>query len=310
MTLLHGDSLKTSLTHKVGPLPAWGWAVAAIGGYAVFRLFHHSSGDTGELTPGIYDLGPGGSGGVLPGGGGGGGGGGGVGGGDTPNPTPTPLPVPTPVPTPTPIPTPNPIPNPVPTPTPTPSVPTPSGGSHPGVPYNEIIGPTQADIDAMIHATLGDDINGVGWDPAAGAYHHVGDLAGIDGGHIDQFQGRQMLESADPNNAAQVQAVANNLYRGDIAKALKGIKQAKAEVRASNATYDQARGIYRVPNADGSLADFHPTGTYTTVGQLATAVGGDTTAADPNAAIRAATAYNAQTYGNPSDPNFSGSAPR
>lgn len=58
-----------ALTRKLGPLPTWGWGVAIIGGYAVFRLFRKGGSGDGS---GIYSLGPGGAGGIEPNTGGGG----------------------------------------------------------------------------------------------------------------------------------------------------------------------------------------------------------------------------------------------
>lgn len=101
------------LTKKVGPLPLWGWLVAGLVAYEVYKgnLLGSLTGSSSTTTPTAVPAGTGGSGGY--------GGGGSAGSSSAPPPpapgTTTPPPTTTTPPTPTPTPSPS--------PTPTPSVP-------------------------------------------------------------------------------------------------------------------------------------------------------------------------------------------
>lgn len=239
--------LKSKLTRKIGPLPVWGWGAAILGGYAVFKLFSGKGSSTGS---GIYDLGPGGTGGQPPTGGGGdtgstgdgtgaggGPGGGGGGGGGTPGPSPEPTPVPIPGPSPSP------------TPTPIPSVPG-GGGSW----YSLFTDPNAwlslfgADY-GLPGRTLNDAVS-------------LASLAGISSGaqaallnpNPAQIQ-QQFIENADANNPTDL-AIAQQLFfpgksTTEIAGAIANRQisgQDPALLGGRTATYDPLTNSYSYTN--------------------------------------------------------------
>lgn len=91
--------LKSKLTQKLGPLPAWAWALVVVGLYLGWRFYQSKSGGNSPVAPAADPDNPSYYDGIYGGGEGGGAGGGNGGIGDPPYPDPPPpSPYPNPVP--------------------------------------------------------------------------------------------------------------------------------------------------------------------------------------------------------------------